>query len=274
MSTGNRRKRPKLNVQDASNQPVNEPEPELDVANDDDLCAVCKSIPWQQLAKKIPTSGKGNLIIKIASTHDELQASKCCVCQTLAHIKPASLDGTPGYLQSFSARSVFGRVASNVDFKNFPAVDSAMLGVTPSGNLYTSALNHGFLAVLDSDPETLDFGPREVAPEIIDFSLIKEWISMCSDKHAKSTCAPDATDSLRDFRVIDCVTRSVVAAPADCQYVTLSYVWGPVQPSQGAAIASSPFPLVVQDSVSVTLSLGYRYLWVDRYVRVSQVSWP
>jgi len=51
----------------------------------------------------------------------------------------------------------------------------------------------------------------------------------------------------------------VVPATSD-RYVTLSYVWGKDS-------SSEEMPLVVRDSITVTKKLGYRYLWVDRYVR-------
>jgi hypothetical protein len=234
------------------------------------LCARCDNIPWKQLANEVPTSAKGNLIAKITATHDELRVSMCLICQALALIKPASLDGRQCHLRSYSVRTVFGRVASNHKSKQIEAADSSILGVTPTGKSHTTAVNHGFLAVVDGDPEILGFGPREIQAREIDFSLVKEWISLCGSKHAKSSCTPDSPGDLQDLRVIDCATRSIVSGPLGCQYLALSYVWGTAPPNQEATISSSPFPLVVEDSISVTVSLGYQYLWVDRYVRVLQ----
>ncbi|KAG4441015.1 hypothetical protein IFR05_003522 [Cadophora sp. M221] len=130
------------------------------------------------------------------------------------------------------------------------AADSSILGVTPTGKSHTTTVDHGFLAVINGDPDTLDFGPLEIQAKEIDFSLVKEWISFCSSDYRKSGCAPDSPDGVQDLQVID---------------FALSYVWGKVQPAQGADISSSPFPPVVQDSMSVTVTLGYQYLWVDRY---------
>ncbi|KAH9207058.1 heterokaryon incompatibility protein-domain-containing protein [Leptodontidium sp. 2 PMI_412] len=90
-------------------------------------------------------------------------------------------------------------------------------------------------------------------------------MSFCSSDHVKSGCTPDSPDDLQDLCVIDCATRAVVPAPLNCHYVALSYVWGKAQPAHGADIPSSPFPLVVEDSISVTVALGFQYLWVDRY---------
>jgi hypothetical protein len=73
------------------------------------------------------------------------------------------------------------------------------------------------------------------------------------------------------LRVIDCHTHTIIHAPAECQYVALSYVWGcstststdarpqDIQPTLENA------PKVINDAIDVTLKLRLRYLWVDRY---------
>ena len=56
----------------------------------------------------------------------------------------------------------------------------------------------------------------------IDYKRIQRWLSCCNDRHGRG-CKPP----LRSFKpdnVIDCVSRSVVLAPPDCEYIALSYV--------------------------------------------------
>ncbi|KAF2824915.1 HET-domain-containing protein [Ophiobolus disseminans] len=92
--------------------------------------------------------------------------------------------------------------------------------------------------------------------------------------------------------VIDCTTRCLIPLPTTAEYVTLSYVWGqasdeirretPRRPDSffGSLRRSSvkkkrevcngiplalQLPLTIEDSIKVCESLGYRYLWVDRY---------
>ncbi|KAF7557097.1 hypothetical protein G7Z17_g929 [Cylindrodendrum hubeiense] len=68
--------------------------------------------------------------------------------------------------------------------------------------------------------------------------------------------------------VIDCHTREIVPVRGPCDYVALSYVWGPAV-SQGAApepgSLPSHLPCTVEDAITVVKELGLRYLWVDRY---------
>jgi hypothetical protein len=103
--------------------------------------------------------------------------------------------------------------------------------------------------------------PNLVSPFVIDFELLRLWIRRCQENHGRcdSQSEPDELDG---FRLIDCTTRNVVQASVSWQYVALSYVWG-----SGSFDPHAKWPLVIEDSIAVVLSLKHRYLWVDRYVR-------
>lgn len=81
------------------------------------------------------------------------------------------------------------------------------------------------------------------------------------------------------FRVIDVESKRVVQIPEpDCQFVTLSYVWGPRLPSPPyieeatldniEALQSTglrKLPKTVEDAISICKHLNKQYLWIDRY---------
>lgn len=73
---------------------------------------------------------------------------------------------------------------------------------------------------------------------------------------------PTTSTNIPALKVIDITTQKVVAAPKRCEYVALSYVWGVSR----QYVSSSIFPKVVKDSLVITSKLGYKYLWVDKYV--------
>jgi len=109
-------------------------------------------------------------------------------------------------------------------------------------------------------------------PASINYSEIAEWITTCSKLGHGSTletCLTGHMPYLPLFQVIDCRSRTVVLWPTDTRppYVALSYVWG--KGNQDCDITEgnlpSTLPLVIEDSITVTLNLGYQYLWVDRY---------
>jgi hypothetical protein len=101
----------------------------------------------------------------------------------------------------------------------------------------------------------------------VDLELIKKWICTCNDEHREG-CKPDSTDHIERLKVIDCVERAIVSAPANCEFVALSYVWGQVSTAKGDETEeeTEQLPPTILDAEYVTKSLGYRYLWVDRYV--------
>ena len=100
-------------------------------------------------------------------------------------------------------------------------------------------------------------------PPKVSFSQIREHIDICMKGH--ESCTLEYFRPLVDLRVIDCEQRLVVDAPIDCRYVTLSYVWGELSGSKDFVLSHS-LPPTIEHSILTTLKLGYRFLWIDRYV--------
>ncbi|KAK3352045.1 heterokaryon incompatibility protein-domain-containing protein [Neurospora tetraspora] len=124
---------------------------------------------------------------------------------------------------------------------------------------------HYILPFLDRDD---DEGPSDR----VDYEVIKQWLSFCETEHSTCIDIPSfpLSDTIAGLCLIDCHTRKIVPAVGlgKPQYVTLSYVWG----TSGATSMTTPtlpegdeLPKIVSDAMIVTLNLGYKYLWVDRY---------
>jgi hypothetical protein len=142
----------------------------------------------------------------------------------------------------------------------------------------------------DSPPTSWDqfytqHGPGKLFPYrcvqkgSVDMEIAKMWVTGCQTKHVNH-CADQGPEimsnirSLPGFQLIDCTTRKIVMAPDAFQYVALSYVWGqPLAQDAGSASSynqvdqhlPSRVPQTIQDAITVTLRLGYQYLWVDKY---------
>jgi hypothetical protein len=71
---------------------------------------------------------------------------------------------------------------------------------------------------------------------------------------------------MRPERVVDCKSGQLVEENSQ-PYVCLSYVWGSKAPTQEALDNLLPInlPATISDAMVVTLKIGLRYLWVDRY---------
>ncbi|KAF2741999.1 HET-domain-containing protein [Sporormia fimetaria CBS 119925] len=111
----------------------------------------------------------------------------------------------------------------------------------------------------------MDAALQKLYPEYVDFKRVRCWLIECHALFAESTLNHHL--SVRGLRLIDCRNRTLVAAPLDSHFVALSYVWGHRVEGQGPQIPleAGEQPRTIEDSITVTLALGYRYLWIDRY---------
>jgi hypothetical protein len=112
---------------------------------------------------------------------------------------------------------------------------------------------------------------RRTYPQNVDLAMTLQTLKVCERSHG-SECQPQDSSGLLGLRVIDCDTCRVVEAEESCQFVALSYVWGHSDSNATVtdALQWGYLPLTVQQSIQVTKKLGYRFLWVDRFVRCSQ----
>ncbi|KAI1780913.1 heterokaryon incompatibility protein-domain-containing protein [Hypoxylon cercidicola] len=234
---------------------------QLSVSSTTLLCSACSAVQWSSLANNQPFDHSGIMVMKVHATHDELRVSACPVCRALALIKPATLDGQVCSLKAFGSQPALA-ASSYTSPRPTSWKQCTVLGIVPEGSSYTTCRELGFFAVLGREPADFEFGPRRILPGSVDYSHIKSVISFCVEKHLEC-CFHHETTRVDGLRVIDCVTKNVVEAPEGSQYLALSYVWG--DRGHAAAITGDSFSPVVEDSITVTMELGFRYLWVDRH---------
>ncbi|CAG8960339.1 hypothetical protein HYFRA_00012413 [Hymenoscyphus fraxineus] len=97
-----------------------------------------------------------------------------------------------------------------------------------------------------------------------DFDAFRRSLKTCIEQHRHCRLDTD-TPPLR-LRLIDCETSGIVSAPKDVPYAALSYIWG--KSNNGSTKDSelpTDIPLTIKDAIEVTMKLGLRYLWVDKY---------
>lgn len=116
------------------------------------------------------------------------------------------------------------------------------------------------LAVLRLD----DLSSKKITPGFTDYDKLKDLVKACEDNHNES-CRAKSLLNVSGLKLIDTKTQEVIDAPDHCGYVALSYVWGHQEDDSSVDDLRS-FPPVIRDAISVTNSMGYQYLWVDRYV--------
>jgi hypothetical protein len=124
--------------------------------------------------------------------------------------------------------------------------------------------------------DNLQFGGRQV-PQQIHLPLIGAWLQICEQAHG-SSCAQAPLIHLlvtpQYLKVIDVKLKCVVDAPAACNYVALSYVWGSsnklrlTRETYGTMHTAGFFaereaPRTIGDAMAVVEGCGQRFLWVD-----------
>jgi hypothetical protein len=137
--------------------------------------------------------------------------------------------------------------------------------------------------------EDQQFFGRPLDREKVDTYLLKKWLRLCEDWHG-DICEQDGVSGQNlptKLRLIDVEERTIVkVSTARVQYLTLSYVWGtddmlretgmtPVVTnradirfsSTGEELTPLPdhLPQTIEDAISLTLTLGFRYLLVDAF---------
>jgi Heterokaryon incompatibility protein (HET) len=123
------------------------------------------------------------------------------------------------------------------------------------------------LCILDDD----DLGPTDtvldgrcVNTSEIDFDMVRKWLFNCRMCHS-ITCSPVWSEGLRDILLIDVRVRRLTQYPhGKCQYVALSYVWGPLERERfHLGPIRGDLPATIEDAITFTQGIGVRYLWVD-----------
>jgi hypothetical protein len=103
--------------------------------------------------------------------------------------------------------------------------------------------------------------------ENVNFALVRSWLNLCIADHPSCTSSTAGDEqAIPHMKLIDCQTHIIVAAAPSMQYLALSYVWGQ-DPLEKFTYPHLPDPLppTIKDAITVTLKLGYRYIWIDRY---------
>ncbi|KAI1121539.1 heterokaryon incompatibility protein-domain-containing protein [Nemania abortiva] len=139
----------------------------------------------------------------------------------------------------------------------------------------------------DSPTDSTVYFIRPVRQDMIDFSLVRRWLSLCHIYHdhncrsnpvLKLLGRSHPATELPSFRCIDVEQDCLVLPPPGCRYVALSYVWGKkklfstvksnVKFLEEPHALNKPeyrdqIPQTIRDAIQVAKEIQARYLWVD-----------
>jgi hypothetical protein len=215
----------------------------------DGLCERCFHIPWEAIIKPKIDAHRD---YSIRLDH-HLNADSCRVCRLFSRIYSDIPGVLPENLIPYDSKPPLYRFQHRL-LRDQWIMDDERYGV------------RWLLTDRNPQDEEVLAEHRRVQPACTNFDRVKSWIRICEKEHGE-VCKPTLTAFIQHLRVIDVVEGKVVLAPANCKFVALSYVWGSGSIAQDNGVESlHTVPKTIEDAKNVTMRLGYRYLWVDRYV--------
>ena len=213
-----------------------------------DFCPPCRSVPWLTLGAletpEIPLLTRQESIVSLAD-------APCPLCRFFG-----SLSVSP----SFKASGKEVEQAFPLRLNRFP-----LLKGSANYNVYGAHHYLWSFGLICKKTDRDELIPSMLDPGLIEYSILRTWVRDCQQSHG-ALCQRNHSEPVFLFRVIDCESGQILAPPRECKFVALSYVWGQSAPVTEARI-DVRFPATIKDSMIVTKELGYKYLWVDRYVR-------
>lgn len=234
------------------------------------LCSECKLIEWSNFVPRHRADVSNMLYEKplFEIFPDSTPGQHACpVCDLLTNLGQAYVTNNPETIYACSTAKVFLSDEVNEALMSH----SKLSNVTRWATILTSGAigvhQKAVLGILHPGSNKEIYAPRIINPYSINYSIIRGWVQRCS-AHPKRNCTPPRKKNLPGFKVIHCRSRNVIEAPDKCPYVALSYVWGNAQ-FPGPENQDGRFPATIEDSIVVSLALGFEYLWVDRYVSLA-----
>ena len=217
------------------------------------LCASCKEIDFASIIKTAE-SDLPRRVCRLRHIHSGL---KCNLCGFLRRMQLPNCPAKSLHLVAVSAKSLF-------TIPKLVQVNDCVLLAVGRDSLRGSYDKLKFLGIPQTGPQQLSV--REIS-ERLPWELPLEWLEYCSTHHG-TPCNSYTGPRVANLRVIDCHNREILLLPISLPpYVTLSYLWGNNQDDDQRSYDRLPFraPDTVEDAILVTLRLGYKYLWIDRY---------
>lgn len=258
------------------------------------LCARCTELPLEEALVNVelepPVKDWKRLDIKIADVgqyYRHQPASNCDMCHILStsrvYIQRREDYEREDELHVYTLCDDLSWVDNLALSPGYRLKNSSLyLAVVPprfrqpshSSTLIRHGEQNGF-AVIDrrDTPKPDIFAPQIISP-LFDLSLARSWLQYCRDHHERlCSLKVKATTGLH---LIDCRSLKITPAPDQAIYTALSYVWGAptttIDSSQFTVLSESNgrqlpslLPPIIVDAISVTIGLGFQFLWVDRY---------
>jgi hypothetical protein len=197
---------------------------------------------------------------------DDLTHSPCRLCRFFGHF--FALQYTQDIQRPQEQQMEYESQVHNVYLKGSAFLPGSMGIVRTRGADNTLSEPHILVSRLSHDDTMARL--QDMYPLEANLDLVKGWMGECETGH-DAHCSLRRRSRPRNLKLIDCEEDRVVDAPQNCKFVALSYVWGEPTNTSGASTYDleewEHLPMTIQQCIRITFALGYKYLWIDRYVR-------
>jgi len=267
-----------LNLESGLNTPIQlPPEPRI--------CTDCSRLPLRRALEKSYSSSVVNVGVPIAPVghrYRKFSETGCPLCSMILSSRLGNTDdfgagikGEQIRCHGFVIRSEFAdswSIPPGIRFESMYLAlrrqdmdNAALLRLRKQERLEDRAC----AVVLQDGKRPAIFVPQAV-PISFNTHIVKSWLSYCKKNHT-ALCG-QINSPVPGLRVIDCATLSVRAAEEGDAYLALSYVWGTstsdndrVRSVDNMVLLPEILSSIISDAITVTKSLGFQYLWVDKF---------
>lgn len=222
------------------------------------LCGVCSSMDLDRLIHVIRPTGDFRPVHDLSHIAD----SDCPMCIFLRNCFPPPLEGQKRNFSEFTLMAGRARFLFEYPIKGIQ--ESSAFRINHGSKLYAPCR---IMLPTSVFPTSANFciSARHSIPNMIEDSLIKEWLDFCDHNHKK--CKSNVGTQIPGMHVMDCITKRVIPLIQGTKpYIALSYIWGP--PTRATGIGkdfAEKLPDLIEDAMSMVRRLGFQYLWIDRY---------
>ena len=202
----------------------------------------------------------------------------CSMCQVFSQTfrqRKFPLRNAIYYLYPFFTFQIYAykwlysrRLPNTEETVSFAIIDRLDLQAFRQDNLWSlrdSILRIGWISPLHISSSPGDGFYALKLDSHVDFDVIKGWLSFYTMHHQRACRpVPDLNRDMLPIKLFDYWTRSIIISTNRHDYVALSYVWGRTSEPDSTNLTNS-LPNTIEDAITATQKLGFRYLWIDRY---------
>lgn len=229
------------------------------------LCEMCRKIDFHDL---LQNPRQVNLYSDASETspHTMQYANDCELCSLMFQNTPSDDMKKTLELRSFSYKKTSHRFLQ-VD-PNAQDIISLKVAVPSETGFWPFSPTSSVFCRLAKDGAQDPYCVQPVH-DTWDCNKARLWLDSCVGCHG-SICKEEIL-RVSGMNLIDCEDMIIVEAAQEMRWLALSYVWGANYQTEGhsgyrsGSRISLDAPRTISDAISVTIQLGYRYLWVDEY---------